>query len=189
MRRNFRTWLNRTLRGEGDSVRAGAVAAYRRAILQARDPLLFTEYGVADTVDGRFDMIVLHVFLLMHRLREDMSEPARAHVQAIFDIMLDDLDQNVRQLGAQDIGVGKRVKAMAEAFNGRVHAYDAALNEGGDALEQALARNVYGQDVADARARRLAGYVRRNIDALAEQSEVTLLRGAPQFSASGGVPA
>lgn len=182
---NLKTWLNRAFGGERDAVRAGAVAAYRQSILQARDPAFFTNYGVSDTVDGRFDMIVLHVFLIMHRLRDDMSEPARRYVQEIFDIMLADLDQNVRQLGAQDVGVGKRVRTMAEAFNGRVHAYDAALTEGGEALEAAVARNVYGTTAPTPGARLLADYMRRSIAALAGQPAAAILRGEVNFVPDG----
>lgn len=183
------SWLNRAFGADAAAPRRQAAAAYRRAILQARAPEFFTGYGVSDSVDGRFDMVVLHVFLLIHRLREDTSEPARRFVQALFDVMLDDLDQNVRQLGAQDIGVGRRVKAMAEAFNGRIHAYDAALGEGAEALERALARNVLAAEAADARARRLADYVRRNVAALAGQPTPEILQGTPVFAPAEPVAA
>jgi cytochrome b pre-mRNA-processing protein 3 len=118
-------------------------ALYGAAVAAARDPYLYEMLGVPDTLDGRFDLIGLHVFLLIRRLRGlPPSGPELA--QAVFDAMFNDMDVNLRESGVGDLSVGRKVRAMWEAFNGRSAAYQAAL-EAGDAaaLTAALARNVW----------------------------------------------
>ena len=93
--------------------------------------------GVPDTLDGRFDLVALHVFLLVHRLQR---APGPALAQAVFDAMFSDMDNNLREIGVSDLSVGKRVRAMWEAFHGRSKAYASALEAAdGSALAAALA--------------------------------------------------
>lgn len=120
-----------------------ARALYGAIVGQARAPRLFSDLGVPDTVDGRFEMVALHAFLVMRRLKGAPSSAA-AVSQALFDVMFEDMDVSLREMGAGDMGVGKRVKAMVQAFYGRVAAYEAGLAGGEEALAQALRRNVYG---------------------------------------------
>jgi cytochrome b pre-mRNA-processing protein 3 len=116
---------------------------YAGLTAQARQPEFFTKLGVADSIDGRFDMVALHAFLLVHRLR-DAADPGSALAQAVFDAMFSDMDLNLRELGVGDLSVGKRVRAMWEAFHGRANAYAAAMQAADHtALETALARNVW----------------------------------------------
>jgi cytochrome b pre-mRNA-processing protein 3 len=116
---------------------------YTTTVGSARDPFLYTDLGVPDTLDGRFDMIGLHAFLLIRRLSRD-TEPGPALAQAVFDAMFSDMDINLRELGVGDLSVGRKVKEMWEAFHGRSRAYSAALDAGDDAaFETALARNVW----------------------------------------------
>ena len=100
--------------------REAARRLYMVAVRQARDPILYTACGVADTLDGRFDLIVLHVVPLMRRLRQ-CDEGGRQLSQALFDVMFDDMDQSLREMGVGDLRVGKRVKQMARAFYGARH--------------------------------------------------------------------
>ncbi|MGE0744340.1 MAG: ubiquinol-cytochrome C chaperone family protein [Rhodospirillales bacterium] len=95
-----------------------------------------------DSVDGRFDLLALHAFLVMRRLKSEPGVGA-AFSQALFDLMFEDMDRNLREMGAGDLGVGRRVKAMAKAFYGRVAAYDAGLASGPRVLAVALRRNLY----------------------------------------------
>lgn len=116
---------------------------YAAAVAAARDPLLYQSLGVADTLDGRFDMVCLHVFLLVRRLQRE-AEPGRTLAQAVFDAMFSDMDVSLREMGVGDLSVGRRVRAMWEAFHGRAHAYETALAAGDSAaLEAALVRNVW----------------------------------------------
>jgi cytochrome b pre-mRNA-processing protein 3 len=139
--------------------------------------------GVADTLDGRFDLISLHAFLVIRQLRR-LAEPGPGLAQAVFDAMFSDMDRNLREMGVGDLGVSKRVRSMWEAFHGRAVAYDAALDAAerdGDVTELrvALARNVWrGATVAEDAAAALARLVQRQAAALAQQD---LLRGDARF--------
>ena len=149
---------------------------------QARDPALYTAGVVADTLDGRFDLIVLHVVPLMRRLRQ-CDQAGRQLSQALFDVMFDDMDQSLREMGVGDLRVGKRVKQMARAFYGRALAYDDAFDRapGADrrrAIATALERNVYNDDPPPgAPVQAMAGYVETLLDALDGQSPTALLGG------------
>ena len=145
------------------------------AVRQARDPTLYTAGGVADTLDGRFDLIVLHVVPLMRRLRQ-CDEAGRQLSQALFDVMFDDMDQSLREMGVGDLRVGKRVKQMARAFYGRAKAYDQAFDQapGADrrrSIAEALERNVFNNAPPPAdRVQAMAGYVEILLDALDRHS-------------------
>jgi cytochrome b pre-mRNA-processing protein 3 len=106
--------------------------------VRAREPVFFAELGVPDTIDGRFDMVVLHAWLVLERLRQlQMKDVSQAFVNLLFV----SFDESLRELGVGDIGIGHRVKKMADAFYGRLSAYGAATEQ--DALEDAIRRNVY----------------------------------------------
>ena len=115
---------------------------YVAASNQSRAPQLYEFYQIPDTLDGRFDSLVLHVFLILHRLRSQ-GEEALELSHEIVDVLVADMDRTLREMGIADVGVAKRVKRMLQAFYGRIGAYDAGLTEGDDALAEGLARNVY----------------------------------------------
>ena len=154
--------------------RAG-FALYAAAVAAARDPWFYTTLGVPDTLDGRFDLVGLHAALLIHRLRAD-AVPGPDLAQAVFDAMFSDMDQNLREIGVSDLSVGKRVRAMWEAFHGRAHAYAAALDAGDQAaLAAALARNVWRDGAGHGpgeggAAGALAAYAFRQFDVLRSRS-------------------
>jgi cytochrome b pre-mRNA-processing protein 3 len=131
---------------------------YGAIVAQARQPVFYREYGVPDTVNGRFDMIVLHLVLALERT-EAAGEPARTLGQDVFDRFCSEMDGHFRELGVSDLKVPKEMREMAQAFYGRRSVYHAALAAPGDAaLEAALARNIFPGDAGDAP--RLARYVR-----------------------------
>ena len=116
---------------------------YTAAVKASRDPYFFQTLGVPDTLDGRFDMVGLYVFLVVHRLHA-ASEEGKQLAQAVFDAMFSDMDINLREIGISDMTVGKKVRAMWEAFNGRSAAYGAAVQaDDPEALATAIARNVW----------------------------------------------
>ena len=133
---------------------------YKSIVDQARHARFYTDFGVPDTVDGRFEMVTLHAFLVLRRLKRE-SESASEAGQALFDVMFEDMDLSLREMGAGDMGVGKRVKAMVQAFYGRVGSYEAGLGESADVLEDALARNVFATAEPEQKhLDQLAAYVR-----------------------------
>jgi cytochrome b pre-mRNA-processing protein 3 len=160
---------------------------YGEIVAQARQPWLYTTAGVPDTVEGRFDMIVLHAFMVFDRLGQGNDE-AKALSQAVFDEMFKDMDRSLREMGASDVGVGPKVRRMAEIFYGRSRAYAEALGrEGGregaarrQALVAALARNVFASE-EEAGAAALADYVLEEHRALAERPLEPMLSGRSGF--------
>ncbi len=132
-----------------------------RAIAErARQPILYTLYGVPDTIDGRFEMLSLHAYAVFHGLKGKGAD-AEALSQAIYDAMFADLDGSLRELGVADLGVGRRIKTMTEALNGRIQAYDQGFATGDAELQQAIRRNVYGTATAsDDQVRGMAAYLR-----------------------------
>ena len=123
-------------------------------VARARDPVFFARFGVKDTLDGRFDLLVLHAWLVLERLNEAGAPVSQAFVDAVFV----GFDEALRELGAGDIGMGKRVKKLASAFYGRTRAYAEAQDEA--AMEAALVRNLY-RGVSEPGAKALMRYVMR----------------------------
>jgi len=143
-----------------------AAALYARTAEQAREPGLFEACGIPDTLDGRFDALALHAALMIDRLQREPDGEALA--QAYFDAMFRHLDLTLREIGVQDLGVGRRIKIMAEGFHGRALAYREALASG-QPLAEVLRRNAYGgSPPADAEpVLRLEAYVRVEVTRLA----------------------
>ena len=153
---------------------------YASAVAAARDPWFYTALGVPDTLDGRFDLVGLHAAMLIHRLQGPAPGPDLA--QGVFDGMFSDMDHNLREIGVGDMTVGKRVRAMWEAFHGRAQAYAAALDaDDAEALAAALARNVWRGAHTDDRARTLAAYALRQYRALQAQDLGNLAQGEVRF--------
>jgi len=164
----------------GRHERAG-YALYGAAVAAARAACLYRELGVPDTLDGRFDLLCLYAFLLVRRLAA-LPPPGPALAQASFDAMFADMDVNLREMGAGDLSVGRKVKAMWEAFHGRAAAYRKALEAGeGPALAEALGRNVWRGAPPPGAADRLARLVRAQSAHLAGQTLADFVAGRASF--------
>jgi cytochrome b pre-mRNA-processing protein 3 len=141
-------------------------AVYGAIVAAARHPRLYAEWGVPDTVDGRYDMIVLHAVLVLDRLGKD-GDAARNFAQGLTDEVFADMDRSLREMGVGDLSVGTKVCRMAEVFYGRARAYTAAFGaESGEELAEALYRNVFAGTGDKDGAGLLAGYalrLRRNL--------------------------
>jgi cytochrome b pre-mRNA-processing protein 3 len=169
-----------------NSAREAADIAYGRVVEQARQPVFFAEYGVPDTLDGRFELICLHAFLYLHRLKADRPQ-ASPFCQSFFDRMFADFDRSLREMGVGDLSVGKHVKRMARAFYGRILSYEAGLADDDAALAAALARNVFGTVSApECAADKMAAYVRSTFRGLRSQSAAELLAGEISFGVPSG---
>lgn len=158
-----------------------ARALYLKIVAQARQPEFYLGCGVPDTLDGRFDLVALHAFLVLHRLKQDHPR-TKDLAQALFDTLFMDMDQSLRELGAGDLGVGRRVKQMVQGLYGRIAAYQEGLDGPVTNLEEALERNIYGTVTPDpAAVRAVAHYLRREVGALAGQELDGLLAGEVVF--------
>ena len=148
---------------------AFAAALYARTAEQARAPALFEACGIPDTLDGRFDALALHAALMIDRLRREPDGEGLA--QAFFDAMFRHLDLTLREIGVQDLGVGRRIKIMAEGLHGRALAYRDAMAGGiREPLTDVLRRNAYGgrPPVDEQAVARLEAHVRHYVGQLAE---------------------
>ena len=164
-------------------VRDSADLAYRCVVKQARQPIFFTQYGVPDTLDGRFELICLHAFLYLHRLKAE-GPLAKRICQIFFDKMFTDFDRALRELGTGDLSVGKHVKRMVRAFYGRIRAYEEGLSADASTLDEALIRNVFGTAPGSSQlAGMMARYVRSVASELRRQSAADLLAGRISFVA------
>jgi cytochrome b pre-mRNA-processing protein 3 len=153
-------------------------AIYGMIVAQAREPLFYQAMGVPDTVNGRFDMVLLHLWMVLRRVRPIQAGPDLS--QALFDHFCGDMDDNLRELGVGDLTVPKRMQKFGEAFYGRAAAYDRASDAGAEPLAQALCKNILdGRDIGHAR--QLAFYVNAAIAALAGLDDTAVSRGAWRF--------
>lgn len=162
---------------------------YGIIVAQARAVEFYRDYGVPDTVEGRLDMIVLHlVLVLRHLTRSRGSLPPAG--QDLFDRFCADMDANFREMGVGDFGVPRRMRKVGEAFYGRARTYEGALLDADTAaLESAVARNVFGTVEVPLGARRLAAYVRETADRLAALAADALLAARFEFPDPASVEA
>ena len=151
---------------------------------QSRRPEFYLDGGAPDTLDGRFDMLALHLFLVLRRLSgQQASQAGKELSQQLFDVMFGDMDMNLREMGVGDLSVGKKIRSMSEAFYGRAAAYEKGLQTRDDTvLMDALQRNLFrGNPPSVAKLQGLTHYVRSVEAALAGQSEADLLTGKLSF--------
>jgi len=152
------------------------VEVYRAIVAQSRQPVFYAEWGVPDTVTGRFDMISLHMALLLRRLRRSGAD-GTAFSQQMFDYFFKDMDRSLRELGITDLGVPKRIQKMSEVFYGLLTNINEAMDKrDGAALEAVIRRNLFAGDAA-ADASRLADYLFSQSDTLDGQSTDTIRAG------------
>lgn len=139
----FLSWPQK--RREKIKLQNTALAYYLQIVEQARSPLFYTKFNVADTLDGRFELIVLHLSLLIIAFKQRGLYALNQH---LFDVMMMDMDRSLREMGVGDLKVGKEVKLMAQGFNGRIKVYEQALQESNQGqkeklLYQAIFKNIF----------------------------------------------
>ena len=150
---------------------------YGTIVAQARLPSFYREYGVPDTVNGRFEHEGQRDFDRHHRLADEPQ--LRELGQALFDHFCADMDRNLREMGVGDLSVPKHMQRVGEAFYGRAQVYRAGLaRDSQQALTEALARNIYGEEApSQALATRLAAYMRETVRDLRVQPASQVLAG------------
>lgn len=166
------------------SAQVSAHLAYVQVVSQARLPVFYEAWHVEDSIDGRFDVIVLHICVLLERLEafEDRQD-VQFFMRDLIEVFFSDMDRSLREMGVSDTGVGIRIKKMVEAFYGRRKGYGETLEDEA-ALQETLRRNVYREKAVSADGlRALASYVARNRASLARMDADALLRGEIPFCA------
>ena len=126
---------------------------YDALVSRSREPVFFADFGVADSIDGRFAMLAFHAWMVLAELK------GRPPAQELTNVIFTGFDEAMREQGVGDMGIGHKLKAMAKAFYGRMSVYDAAQDEA--ALAEALAKNLWRGAGVDDRARALAAYAMR----------------------------
>jgi cytochrome b pre-mRNA-processing protein 3 len=149
---------------------------YAHAVAQARDLRFYADLGVADRIDARFELYVLHVQLLILRLQEEGGD-GRDLAQNLFDVFVSALDNDLRELGVGDLSVAKKMRKLSEQVYGRMSAYEPGLKEGDvTGLASALGRNV-APDAPAGAGDALAAYAAEARRRLAAQDVAGLIRG------------
>ena len=168
-----------------DPLKETASTLYAAIMAQARQPVFYTDYGVPDTPQGRYELLILHAFLVFHRLKST-PEKTRETGQAVFDLMFTDIEMSLRETGVGDMGIPHRVKALAKAFYGRAAAYDEALEQDDtEKLHDAIGRNFVGDgDATGPDAGRLSAYLLASVEALATQATDRIINGTVHFPAA-----
>ena len=147
----------------------------------ARHPRLYREYGVPDTVDGRFELISLHAILVLRALAGSTASNVEVFRQNLVDEVFRDMDRSLREMGTGDLSVGKKVRKMAEVFYGRLKVYTAALDSTEDSLASALSRNVWPDGGTSGHSRQLARYVREADGRIRAQDPAGIVSGSISF--------
>lgn len=160
--------------------RPGTISAlYGAIVAQARLPGFYRDYAVPDTVEGRFELIVLHLALVLERFADD--QVLRALGQGVFDRFCQDMDHNLREMGVGDLTVPKQMRRMGDVFYGRAQAYREALAAADDkALAEILTRNIY-DGAQGQQAHRLAAYMREAVGHLKALDQAALAAGILRF--------
>jgi cytochrome b pre-mRNA-processing protein 3 len=158
------------------------VALFKALSAQARTPALYAALGAPDTVEGRFEVYVLHLVVVLHRLKGEGAEAAEVS-QATFDAFLKNLDEGLRDMGVGDLSVGKKMRKLGEAVYGRIKSYDTAFaaSDVGEALAPVIARTVFEGRADAPDPAPLARYAARAVESLGAQPLDQVLRAEPAW--------
>jgi len=157
-------------------------AVYSAIVAQSRQPRFYADWGVPDTVTGRFDMISVHMALLFRRLRSDDAD-VRSFGQAVFDLFFRDMDRSLREMGVTDLGVPKKIQEMGNIFYGLLANLNEALDRGDPAeVEAVLTRNLFDEGAPGAAAE-LARYAFAAAARLETQALDAIVRGRIELAA------
>lgn len=138
--------------GQKRKIRDAAYILFTRIVEQARQPGFYRNWQVSDTLDGRFDLIIIHISLVVNRLQcRDRNKKYALLIRYLQEALFDNMDMSLRELGVGDMSVGKKVKIMAEAYYGRMTAYRKAIHSDnpGENLAPVLIRNIYRGQAPD----------------------------------------
>lgn len=152
-----------------------AVKLYDRCVIMARQPEYYIDFTIQDKIFGRFEVLALHLFLLLRRLKEDNSKLAQEISQELCDLFVADMDHSLRNARLSERKIDKNFKRFVEGFYGRLVAYDTGLDDG--SLTDAILRNVYQEDQQQFNmAQKLANKITDLLDGLRQETDITNLK-------------
>ena len=121
-----------------------SVRLYKLIVKQSRNKEFYLSLKIPDTIDGRFELIVLHFFLLERTLDKEIKKDQLIYKE-LLEIIYKDFDMSLREIGVGDLSVGKKIYHMTEAFSGRLFAYRKFNNKKHyNIIEATIRRNIYG---------------------------------------------
>ena len=165
---------------ERQARRIQALQLHDAIVSQSREPVFYAELGVPDTMLGRYEMVCLHAYLVLTRLKRD-GEARLA--QTLHDLIFDDFDVALREAGLGDMGIGHRIKKLARNLHGRISVYEAGLADGDAEMAVVLRRNMYASaEPSDEQVARMITYILAARRAMDDVSEAELLTGRPAFA-------
>lgn len=157
---------------------------FSKVIEQSRIPFFYTNYDVEDTLDGRFDLMALHMSLLIYKLDQSEDVPKVPELKRMLqEAMFDNLDLTMREVGVGDLGVGKKVKVMAEAFYGRIKVYQEIIDKDSrQAMQEAIKRNLYrDREVDNEVVKKIVEYYFQQWDNVNQQRLSDVMKGELKF--------
>lgn len=161
--------------------RALAARLHEVVIEQSRRPVFYATHGVPDTMLGRYEMVCLHAYLLLGRLKR-AGGPGPRLAQTLHDLIFDDFDIALREVGIGDMGIGKRIKKLARNLHGRISAYEHALSAGNAEMAAALRRNLYASVApTEAEVASMIAYIRLAREVVEACDPEDLWRARPVF--------
>lgn len=158
-------------------------AVYAAIVAQSRQPHFYADWGVPDTVTGRFDMICLHLALLFRRLRSE-GKPVSDFAQAVFDLFFKDMDRSLREMGVGDLSVPKKIQKMGNLFYGLMTSVNEAMDRGDPTEVQAIIRRNLFDGSPEAAADRLTTYLFAEAERLQRQPTVAIISGKIDLGAA-----
>ncbi len=172
----LRRWIDKK------KLKRNSHALYGTVVARARDPRFFQQFDIPDTFDGRFEMLVMHLYLLHSRLKEE-DDRARLVSQMVFDCFLNDMDGVLREIGVGDQVVPKRISKMVKVFYGRAGAFDGALAASGTEqdLAEVIDRNLFPDGDGEGRAAPLSRYMMQQIAHLSDKQAGEIIENRNVF--------
>jgi cytochrome b pre-mRNA-processing protein 3 len=150
---------------------------YQQIVTQARQPSFYSVAKVSDSVDGRFELIVLHLFILLRCFRHD---PITASIsQGLVNAMTEDMDRALRELGVGDLKIGRKVRTMVGIMHVRLSSYEVALEGEDEMLSKVLSDSFCSERVTafDTDVELMKIYVRRAIEGISRLPCRDLIQG------------
>jgi cytochrome b pre-mRNA-processing protein 3 len=154
---------------------------YGAVVTQALSGHIYASLGAPDTPAGRYEIVVLHLFLVLERLRDE-PDIGQVLPRLVVERFVSDMDDSLRELGTGDLAVPKKVRRAADGLYERVTAYRSAVStDDASALAQMLASYVFLAEDADWRSVALASYAAKAKATLARQDTGAISAGEIAF--------
>ena len=150
---------------------------YHNIVEQARLPIFYRELSVEDSIDKRFEMIVIHMFIVLNVLKNSNNNDIIQVSQMLFDTMFEDMEASLREQGIGDMGIPRRVKKMINKFYDRIFTYERAIQN--KSVNTTVNEILYGNSKKTQKKADIIGnYIIKQINNISSQKIQDLMIGA-----------